>query len=77
MQSTEMKGLEEKLDDETSVSAGFSGTKKRDPLLRDKPVFLDPQQLDFRVQRRAGNSEFRCCTFWACRHPPAGELFFS
>jgi hypothetical protein len=28
MQSTETKGLEEKLDDETSVSAGFSGIKK-------------------------------------------------
>jgi len=58
MQSTETKGLEEKLDDETSVSAGFSGIKKRDLLLRDKPLFLDPQL-------RAGNSEFRCRTFWA------------
>jgi len=48
MRSTETKGLEEKLDDETSVSAGFSGIKKRDLLLlRDKPVFLDPQLLDF------------------------------
>src|SRR5712671_7125059 len=28
MQSTETKGLEEKLDDETSASAGFSGIKK-------------------------------------------------
>jgi len=28
MQSTETKGLEEKLDDETSVRAGFSGIKK-------------------------------------------------
>ena len=28
MQSTETKGLEEKLDDETSGSAGFSGIKK-------------------------------------------------
>ena len=70
MQSTETKGLEEKLDDETSVSAGFSGIKKRDLLLlRDKPVFLDPQLLNFRVQRRAGNSEFRCRTFWACNFP--------
>jgi hypothetical protein len=50
MQSTETKGLEKKLDDETSVSAGFSGIKKCDlPLLRDKPVFLDSQLLDFRV----------------------------
>jgi len=48
MKATETKGLEEKLDDETSVSAGFSGIKKRDLLLlRDKPVFLDPQLLDF------------------------------
>jgi hypothetical protein len=29
MQGAETKGLEEKLDDETSVSAGFSGIKKR------------------------------------------------
>jgi hypothetical protein len=28
MQSAETKGLEEKLDDGTSVSAGFSGIKK-------------------------------------------------
>jgi len=63
MQSTETKGLEGKLDDETSVSAGFSGIKKRDLLLRDKPVFLDPQLLDFPVRRRAGNSE------WACDFP--------
>ena len=70
MQNIKTKGLEEKLDDETSVSAGFSGIKKRDLLLlRDKPVFLDPQLLDFRVQRRAGNSEFRCRTFWACNFP--------
>jgi hypothetical protein len=50
MQSAETKGLEEKLDDEISGSAGFSGIKKRELLLlRDKPVFLDPQLLDFRV----------------------------
>jgi len=37
----------------------FRDYKKRDLLLlRDEPVFLDPQLLDFRVQRRAGNSEF-------------------
>jgi len=35
----------------------------------DKPVFLDPQLLNFRLQRRAGNSEFRCRTFWACDFP--------
>jgi hypothetical protein len=70
MQSTETKGVEEKLDDETSGSTGFSGIKKKDLLLlRDKPVFLDPQLLDFPVQRRAGNSEFRCRTFWARNFP--------
>jgi len=31
MQNTETKGLEEKLDDETSGSAGFSGIKKEGP----------------------------------------------
>src|SRR6266849_1023231 len=70
MQSTETKGLEERLDDETWVSAGFSGNKKRDLLLlRVKPVFLDHQMLDFSAQRRAGISEFRCRTFWACSFP--------
>src|SRR5580692_525503 len=34
-------------------------------LLRNKLVFLDLQLLDFRVQRRSGNPEFRCRTFWA------------
>jgi hypothetical protein len=29
MQTTEIKGVEGKLDDETSASAGFSGIKKR------------------------------------------------
>src|ERR1700752_2437579 len=48
----------------------FREPKKRDLLLlRDKPVFIDPQLLDFRVQRRAGNSEFRCRTFWAGDFP--------
>jgi hypothetical protein len=66
MQSTEMKGLEEKLDDGIPVSAGFPGVKKESRLLlRDELVLLDVQLLDFRVQRRAGNSEFRCRTFWA------------
>src|SRR6202011_3503254 len=46
--------------------------KRRDLLLlRDKPVFLDPQLLDLRVQRRSGNSEFRCRTFWASDFPVA------
>src|SRR4051794_4372229 len=40
-------------------------------LLRDKLVFLDLQLLDFRVQRRSGNSEFRCSTFWASDFPLA------
>ena len=70
MQSTETKGLEEKLDDETSASAGFSGVKKESRLLlRDKLVLLDVQLLNLRVQRRAGNSEFRCRTFWAGDFP--------
>jgi hypothetical protein len=61
MQSAETKGLEEKLDDETPVSAGFSGSKKRDLLLlRDKPVFLDPQLLNFRVQPSPTGISFRC-----------------
>ena len=52
MQSTETKGLEENLDDETSVSAEFSGVKKEWRLsLRDKFVLLDVQLLNFRVQR--------------------------
>jgi hypothetical protein len=49
MQRTETKGLDEKLDDKTSGNAGFLGIKKRDLLLREKPVFLDPQLLDFPV----------------------------
>ena len=70
MQSTETKGLEENLDDETSVSAEFSGVKKEWRLsLRDKLVLLDVQLPNFRVQRRSGNSEFRCCTFWAGDFP--------
>jgi hypothetical protein len=70
MQSAETKGLEEKLDDGIPASAGFPGIKRRDLLLRsDKPVFPDPQVLNFRVQRRSGNSEFRCRTFWTCDFP--------
>ena len=33
--------------------------------LHHKLVLLDAQLLNFRVQRRSGNSEFRCRTFWA------------
>jgi len=40
-------------------------SKRRDLLLRDKLLFLDLQLVDFRIQRRSGNSEFRCRTFWA------------
>jgi hypothetical protein len=66
MQTTEMKGVEGKLDDENSGSAEFPGVKKEWLLpLRDKLVLLDVQLLDFRVQRRSGNSEFCCRTFWA------------
>ena len=71
MQCTETKGLDEKLDDKTSGNAGFLGIKKRDLLLRDKPVFLDPQLLDFPVQRRAGNSDFRGRNFWPSNFPLA------
>ena len=63
MQGAETKGLEGKLNDENSGSAEFSGAKKESRLLlRDKLMLLDVQLLDFRVQRRAGNSEFRCRT---------------
>jgi hypothetical protein len=52
MQSTETKGLEENLDDETSGSAEFWGVKSECRLpLRDKLVLLDVQLLNFRVQR--------------------------
>ena len=71
-QNTEIKGVEGKLDDETSASAGFSGVKKEcQLLLRDKLVFFDLQLLDFRIQRRAGNPEFRCRTFWTSDFPVA------
>src|SRR5882672_2149545 len=50
----------------------FRELKRRDLLLlRDKLVFLDLQLLDFRVQRRSGNSEFRCRTLWASDFPLA------
>jgi hypothetical protein len=63
VQGIETQRLEGKLDDETSGSAGFSEIKKRELLLlRDKPVFLDPQLLDFRVQRRAAMSASRDST---------------
>ena len=52
MQGTEMKGLEEKLDDGNRTSVGFPGIETRDLLLlRDKTVLLDPQLLNFRFQR--------------------------
>jgi len=70
MQTTEMKGVEGKLGDENSGSAEFSGVKKEWRLpLRDKPVLLDVQLLNFRVQRRSGNPEFCCRTFWARNFP--------
>ena len=71
MQSTETEGVEEKLDDENSGSAEFPGVKSQGRLLplRDELVLLDVQLLDFRVQRRAGDSKFRCRTFWACNFP--------
>jgi len=70
MQSTETKGLEEKLDGGNPTSVGFPAIERRDRLLRrDKPVLLDPQLLNFRFQRRPGNSELRCRTFWAGDFP--------
>jgi hypothetical protein len=48
----------------------FRELKRRDLLLlRHKLVFLDFQLLNFRVQRRSGNSEFCCRTFWARNFP--------
>jgi hypothetical protein len=70
MQGTETKGLEEKLDGGNPTSVGFPAIERRDRLLRrDKPVLLDPQLLNFRFQRRPGNSEFRRRTFWAGDFP--------
>ena len=70
MQNTETKGLEEKLDDGNPTSVGFPAIETRALLLlRDELVFLDPQLLNFRVQRRSGNSEFRCRTLWAGDFP--------
>jgi len=70
IQSTETKGLEEKWDDGNQTSVGFPAIERRDLiLLGDISVFLDPQQLNFRFQRRPGNSEFRCRTFWAGDFP--------
>ncbi len=70
MQSTETKGSEEKWDDGNQTSVGFPPIERRDLLLlRDKPVFLDPQLLNFSFQRRSRNSEFRCRTFWAGDFP--------
>src|ERR1700730_1123090 len=70
MQTTEMKGVERRLDDENSGSAEFPGVKKEGLLpLRDKLVLLNVQLLNFRVQRRSGNPEFCCRTFWACNFP--------
>jgi hypothetical protein len=64
MQTTEIKGVEGKLDDDSSGSAEFPGVKKESRLLLgDELVLLDVQLLNFRVQRRSGNSEFRCRTF--------------
>jgi hypothetical protein len=70
MQTTEMKGVEGKLDDENSGSAEFPGVKREWGLpLRDKLVLLYVQLLNFRVQRRSGNSKFCCRTFWARNFP--------
>jgi hypothetical protein len=48
MQATETEGLEGKLDDENSGTAGFSGVEKECRLsLCEKLVLLDLQLLDF------------------------------
>src|SRR3984957_8493372 len=49
----------------------FRELERRDLLLGDKLFFLDLQLLDFRVQRRSGNSEVRCRTFRASDFPLA------
>jgi hypothetical protein len=64
MQSTETKGLEEKLDDETSVSAGFPGIKKRGLLLlRDKTnlCFLIQSCLILRHLAPRSQGEIQLC----------------
>ena len=72
IQSTETKGLEEKWDDGNQTSVGFPAIERRDLiLLGDISVFLDPQLLNFRFQRRPGNSEFRCRPLWAGDFPSA------
>jgi hypothetical protein len=69
-QITEMKGVRGNWDDENSGSAEFSGVKKEWRLtLRYKLVLLDVQLLNFRVQRRSGNSEFCCRAFRAGDFP--------
>jgi hypothetical protein len=66
MQTAEIKGVEGKLDDDNSGSAELPGVKNEWRLpLRHKLVLLDVQLLNFRVQRRSRNPEFRCCAFWA------------
>jgi hypothetical protein len=72
MQTTEMKGVEGEWNDEKSGSAEFPGGKGDWRLpVGDKLVLLDVQLLNFRVQRRPGNSEFRCRAFRARDFPVA------
>ena len=53
MQTTEMKGVEGKLDDENSGSAEFPGVSKEWRLpLRDKLVLLDVQLLNPKFRKK-------------------------
>jgi hypothetical protein len=71
MQNTETKGVGEKLDDETSGTAGFSGIKKRAYSHSEmNPRFFILSCLIFQsCVERAGISQFRCRTFWAPNFP--------
>ena len=69
MEGTESKGLKGKIADEASERDEFSESERNRLRLGDKPVFLDLQQFDLRVQRGTGNSKFRGSAFWACYSP--------
>ena len=69
MKQVENRQLEVAVDDETSGVPNFRDLNEWPLVPRGELVLLDVQLLDFRVQRRAGNSEFRCRTFWACNFP--------
>jgi hypothetical protein len=68
-QGTETKGLGGNGITEIREVPDFRETTESRLLLREKLVLLDVELFDFRVQRRAGNSKFRCRTFWARNFP--------